>query len=90
MEEQKLKEWQSRNAILQKAYNDYYFASKQREKDSALNQIQRILEWPPFMNLCEDYTACVTGISRYGLDYNSEKCIGLIDKIAKDEMDYNF
>lgn len=85
-----MKEWQGRNKLLQSAYKDYYFASKQRDKDSALSKIQNSLEWPPFMSFCEAHAAQVLGIRRYGLDYMSEKCIDLIDRIAKEEIKYDF
>lgn len=89
MTEREMKEWQDRNELLQSAYKKYLFASKTKEKEVALGQIQKILEWDSFTLFCVDHDADVFGISRYGLDYQSEQCIGLIDKIAKGEMDYN-
>ena len=90
MTEREMKEWQGRNELLQNAYKEYLLASKVKEKEAASSQIQKILEWDPFMLFCVDHDADVFGISRYGLDYQSEECIRLIDKIAKGEIDYNF
>lgn len=88
--EQGKNEWRCQNEILQRAYKNYLFATKQKEKDVALMRIQRTLEWEPFINFCESYSANVSGISRYGLDFMTEKCIDLIDKVAKGEMNYEF
>ena len=49
-------------------------------------KIQRELEWPPFEDLCFENSAPISGISRYGLDSVSEKCIDIINKIAKGEV----
>ena len=88
MEEQIMKEWQARNNLLQEAYRVYLHATKQKEKDEACVKIQRELEWYPFEEFCIQYSAPIYGISRYGLDYVSEKCIEMIDKIAKGEIKY--
>ena len=53
-------------------------------------RIQSTLEQNPFMSFCVEHNADVFGINRYGLDYQSEQCIDLIDKIAKGEMNYDF
>ena len=90
MEEQIMIDWQCQNYILQRAYNEYQYVSKQKEKDAALSRIQRTLERPPFMNFYIEYGADIFGISRYGLEYQLEQCIWLIDKIARGGMDYNY
>lgn len=90
MKERKMKEWQGRNKQLQSAYKEYLLASKPKEKEAARIQIQRLLEWDPFMIFCVDHDADVFGISRYGLDSQLEQCISIIDSIAKGEIDYNF
>ena len=84
-----MKEWQGRNELLQSAYKEYLLASKTKEKEVASSQIQKILEWDTFTVFCVDHDADVFGIRRYGLDYQSEQCIDMINKIAKGEMDYN-
>ena len=85
-----MKEWKAHNELLQQAYRDYLSATKQKEKEVACAKIQRELEWPPFEELCFEHSAQIYGIGRYGLDYLSEQCIGLIDKIAKGELEYNY
>lgn len=90
MKEREMKEWQDRNELLQSAYKEYLLTSKPKEKEAACIQIQRLLEWDPFMIFCVDHDADVFGISRYGLDSQSEQCISIIDSIAKGEIDYNF
>ncbi|MBQ8463247.1 MAG: hypothetical protein IJ544_03935 [Prevotella sp.] len=90
MEERIRKEWQARNTLLQQAYRDSLLASKKKDKDIAYEKIKRELEWGPFEDLCYEHNADIYGISRYGLDSATEKCISIIDKIAKGEMDYNY
>ena len=90
MTEREMKEWQGRNELLQSAYKEYLLASKTKEKDAASSQIQKLLEWDPFTIFCVDHDVDVFGISRYGLDHQSEQCIDMINKIAKGEIDYNF
>ena len=90
MEERIMKEWQARNTLLQKAYRAYQFATNQKDKDAACEKMKRELEWPPYEELCFKHSANIYGISRYGLDSMSEKCIGIIDKIAKREVEYNY
>ena len=85
-----MKEWQARNNLLQQAYWDSQFANKQKDKDAAYEKIKRELEWGPFEDLCLKQSADINGISRYGLDSTTEKCIGLIDRIAKGEMNYDY
>lgn len=87
--DRKMKEWQSRNSILQQVYHDYRTASTSKERDRALSQIQKSLEWNPFMNLCIDHSAQLFGISRYGLDSDTERCIEIIDKIANGDLEYD-
>jgi hypothetical protein len=79
-------EWNAHNGLLQQAYRAYLHAVKQKEKDEACMKIQRELEWPPFEDLCFENSAPISGISRYGLDSVSEKCIDIINKIAKGEV----
>lgn len=83
-------EWQARNTLLQEAYKSSLLATKQIDKEEANLKIQKALEWPPFEELCFKLSASTYGISKYGLDSATEKCIGLIDKIAKGEIDYNY
>ena len=83
-------EWRKRNELLQEAYREYLLARKQRDKDAALSKIQQHLKWEPFEDLCNQYSAYVSGISRYGLDTITEQCIGIIDKIANGEEEPNF
>ncbi len=90
MEERIMKEWQARNNMLQEAYRSRLLATKQKDKNEANLKIQKSLEWQPFEELCFEHSADIYGISRYGLDSATERCIGLIDKIAKGEMDYNY
>ena len=85
-----MKEWQARNILLQQAYWDFQFANKKKDKEAACEKIQRELEWGPFENLCLKHSADIYGISRYGLDSATEKCISLIDNIAKGEIDFNY
>ena len=89
MRESELEEWKSRNTLLQQAFQAHRFASTSKEKEKALTQIKRLLEWPPFMNICYDHSSFIDGITRYGVDYETEKCIGLIDRIANGEIDHN-
>lgn len=85
-----MKEWQARNNLLQQAYQASQSASKQKDRDAAYEKIIKELKWGPFEELCFDHSAYFYSISRYGLDSATEKCIDLIDKIAKGEMDYNY
>lgn len=78
-------EWKKRNELLQETYREYLLASKQRDKDAILSKIQQHLKWEPFENLCNQHSACISGIIRYGLDSITEHCIGIIDKIANGE-----
>lgn len=78
-----MEEWRGRNQLLQSAYNEYLLSRKERDKVAAQTRIQRELKWPPFMNLCDEHSVDVYGISRYGLDSFVRKCISLIDEIAK-------
>lgn len=81
-------EWKAHNELLQKAYRSYLHATKQKDKDKAYVKIQRELKWHPFEEFCFKHSAPIYGISEYGLDYVSEKCIDLIDKIANGEIVY--
>lgn len=83
-------EWNAHNGLLQQAYHAYLHAVKQKEKDDACQKIQRELEWSPFEELCFQYSAPISGISRYGLDSMSEKCIDIINRIAKGEEEFNY
>lgn len=88
MEDRIMEEWRGRNQLLQNAYKEYLLSRKDKDKSAALTRIKRELEWPHFMELCDEHSTDILGISRYGLDYQSEKCIDLIDKIAKSETEY--
>lgn len=90
MTEREKKEWQGRNELLQSAYKEYLLASQQKDKNAALMQIQNTLGQNPLMTFCVEHDADIFGISRYGLDNQSERCIEMINKIAKGEMDYNY
>lgn len=91
MEERIMKEWQGRNDLLQHAYNEYRFASNKRAKDAAFERVKMNLNWNPFTDFCSNHGADVYGIKcKYGFDTITEECIGLIDKIAEGEIDYEF
>ena len=83
-------EWNGRNDLLQEAYRAYLHASKQKEKDAACERIQMALEWNPLMNYCYDAGGVVSGISKYGLDSITEKCIRESDEIAMGERNYDY
>ena len=84
-------EWIARNQVLQQAFRDYYPTINSKEKEDALRKIQQSLEWSPFMNYVLDHGGFPPdGISKYGIDLITERCIGDIDKIAKGEIDYDF
>ena len=84
LSEYEKKEWVAKNQILQQSYNDYRWASNQKQKDSALERIQMILEQNPFLTYCANNGADLSGITRYGMDYQTEKCISDIDRISKE------
>lgn len=65
-------EWLIQNEILYSAYKDYLLASKHKNKDDALIRIQSTLGQNPFMSFCVGHDVDIFGISRYGLDYQSE------------------
>lgn len=91
MEERIMEEWKGRNELLQQAYNEYRFASSKRDKDVAFERVKINLKWDPFIDFCFNHGTDVYGInSKYGFDTLTEECIGLIDKIAKDEMVYDY
>ncbi len=82
LSEHEKKEWKEKNRLLQEAYNNYRWATNQREKDKALTKIQMIIEQNPFLTYCANNGALLSGITRYGLDYKTERCISDINKIA--------
>ena len=89
MTEQQKREWVAHNDLLQEAYQQSLFARNQKEKDAALLRIKSILDWEPFQNYCVGSGVAIAGITRYGLDSMTERCINRIDKIAKGaEEDY--
>ena len=90
MDKQQLKEWQVKNAKLQREYNNLYLANNQKEKDIALRNIQNSLGENPFMTYCDKVGACIFDISRRGLDYDTERCIREIDEIASENRDYDY
>ena len=90
MNEQELKEWQAHYELLKEAYQTHLFASSQKEKDVTNTRIQKTLEWGPFADFCYRHNAPINNISRHGVDYYSEQCINMIDKIAKGEMSFEY
>jgi hypothetical protein len=84
LSEHEKKEWVAKNQFLQESYKDYCWASDQKQKDSALKRIQMILEQNPFLTYCADNGANLSGMTRYGMDYLTEKCISDIDRISKE------
>ncbi len=84
MTDKELKQWQVQNGLLQEIYWKYQ-STKGKEKDKSLLYLSQQLEWPPFFEYCLSRGAPLNGITRYGLDSVTEKCISEIDKIAKGE-----
>ena len=84
MTDKELKQWQVQNSLLQEIYWKLQSA-KGKEKDKFLIYLSQQLEWPPFFEYCISRGALLEGITRYGLDSVTEKCISEIDKIAKGE-----
>lgn len=85
------KQWQRHNASLQRAYLEYIntYNLPSSKRDDALMKIQKELEWPPFAGLISSNSmAFPFSTSRYGLDYETERYISIIDKIAKGEIEY--
>lgn len=90
MTERQKQEWIAHNDLLQDAYRQYRWAKKEKEKDSALQRIKAAIDWKPFIIYCDNELAALSGITRYGLDMITERCIGEIDKIAKGESEYDY
>lgn len=84
MTDNELKQWQARNCILQENYWKLQYADG-KEKEKLLISLSQQLEWPPFLDYCISRDALLEGITRYGLDSVTEKCISEIDRIAKGE-----
>ena len=85
MSEHEKEEWIAKNQLLQESYKNYRLASNQRQEEYYLKRIQMILDQNPFLTFCANKGADISGITRYGLDYIAEKCIGDIDRIAKEK-----
>ena len=96
MNEKELREWQINNQTLQRAYQEYRNAGllpvskRERPRNKALIDIEKVLEWQPFTNYCAQKAAPFGGITRYGLDTVTENCINDINKIANGEMEYDY
>lgn len=89
MDAKELEVWKRHNIELQNAYQNYLVATNQREKDYALKDIQRSLEWAPFTDyVTRKPLAMPFGTYRYGLDVETEKCIREINLIANEEKEY--
>ncbi len=84
MTDKELKQWQVQNCLLQEIYWKLQSA-KGKEKDKLLICLSQQLEWPPFYDYCISQDAPLSGITRYGLDSITERCISDIDRIAKGE-----
>ena len=82
MTDKEMKQWQVQNGILQEIYWKFQSA-KGKEKDKSLLSLSQQLEWPPFLDYCISRGALLQGITGYGLDSVTEKCISEIDSIAK-------
>ena len=85
MTEQERKAWIYHNQSLQYAYQQYCQAYNSQDKEKALKLISIALEWPPFMNYCYDAGGFISGITKYGLDSVTKKCIEEIDNISRGE-----
>lgn len=98
MDDKQRQEWKKHNQQLQQAYEAYNAArfgkssSQQKAKDDALRRIEQSLSWEPFLNFYfEQVGSDPSGFGRHsGLEYQSERCIERIDKIAKDEESYDY
>ena len=91
MNEHELREWQARNKILQDAYHEYLHSTNGQKKEVALRKIQEALSWSRFVDfVSRDPFASVTGLTQYGLDSNTEKCISEIDQIANGNKGYQY
>lgn len=98
MDNKQKREWREHNQILQQAYHDYNAtrvgksASLQKAKENALNRIEQLLDWPPFLNFyCEQVGNVPSNFVRYdGIEYLGERCIEQIDKIAQEEINYDY
>lgn len=82
MDEQEKKEWIYHNLILQNEYNEYNSASSKQDKESALRRVEHELSWAPFTDYLSRKSAPTSGLSKYGIDMSTEKCIKEIDDIA--------
>lgn len=87
MSEEDKKEWVRKNRILQDLYEEYNCASNNQQRENLLKNIQIILNQNPFLTYCSSNGAAVSGITRYGLDYLTERCIIEIDNRANEISD---
>lgn len=85
MNEQELNKWKFQNERLQREYQNYCMAYSQKEKEMAKFQIQQILCSSPLIDYINEQHpfAHPFGITKYGLDSETEKSINEIDEIAK-------
>lgn len=89
MDEQEMKAWRYHNETLQYYYQKYQCSNTTKERDFALKEIQRAIEWEPFTDyISRNPLASPWGIARYGLDSVTERCINEINEIAKGELIY--
>lgn len=93
MSEKELQDWKSHNQLLQKYYQVYCSVrnlndrSSELKKQQALERIIRELESCPLKDyVLNKVPTFPSGIRRNGLDWDTERCIGEIDKIANGEI----
>ncbi|MBR1518457.1 MAG: hypothetical protein IJ624_03020 [Prevotella sp.] len=90
MSGKKKEEWMAHNELLQQAFRNYVSRTK-HEKEKAACAIQQELEWGPFLNFVIEHGGFdPNGIIKYGIDSQTLKCIGDIDRIARGEIDYDY
>lgn len=89
MSEEEMKSWQYMNSKLQHEYQQYN-QSNGKEKDEVASRLQEILEWSKFADFIyrKHPSASLSGFARYGMDYDTERAIQEINKIAIGEIEY--
>lgn len=93
MSEKELQDWKSHNQLLQKYYREYCSVRNLNDRSSELKK-QQVLEsiictlesYPLKDYVLKNIPTFPSGIRRYGLDRETERCIGEIDKIANGEI----
>ena len=83
MNEQQLKEWIYQNRQLQSACQN-------SDRDKSLQLIELALSYNPFMNYVQNQGGSISGLTRYGLDTQTENAIKEIDEIAQGLREYDY